>query len=82
VECRDQRGFVVPGISAADLLELARTRCWLEERALRESMAAATPEWEEALVLAHHRLSRAQRVPDPGSGNGAGEWEQRHRAFH
>jgi hypothetical protein len=45
-------------------------------------MPATMPEWEEALVLAHHRLSRAQRVPDPGSGNGAGEWEQRHRAFH
>ena len=82
VEIRDQRGFVVPGISVAELLELTRTRCWLEERALRESMAHATPEWEEALVLAHHRLSRAQRVPDPGISNNASEWEQRHREFH
>ena len=82
VECRDQRGFVVPGVSAAELLELTRTRCWLEERALRESMARATPEWEEALVLAHHRLSRTPRLPDPGAGEEASEWEHRHRAFH
>jgi len=82
VECRDQRGFVVPGVSAAELLELTRTRCWLEERALRESMASATPEWEEALVLAHHRLARARRGPDPGEAGAPTEWERRHRAFH
>jgi hypothetical protein len=45
-------------------------------------MAATMPKWEEALVLAHHRISRAHRVPDPGSGSGAGEREQRHRALH
>jgi DNA-binding GntR family transcriptional regulator len=75
----DQRGFAVPGISTEELTELTRTRCWLEERGLRESMAAATPEWEEALLLAGHRLARTPRAPD---GPQAGAWEERHREFH
>ena len=33
----DQRGFRVPPVSIEDLLELTRTRCWLNEIALRES---------------------------------------------
>ncbi|MGT2465370.1 GntR family transcriptional regulator [Mesorhizobium atlanticum] len=32
----DQRGFFLMPVSAAELEELTRTRCWLEERALRE----------------------------------------------
>lgn len=76
VAAEDQRGFTVPGISAEELLELTRTRCWLEERALRESMAAATPSWEEAVLLAGHRLSRTPREPDDPT------WEARHRDFH
>lgn len=76
----DQRGFAVPGISAAELAELTHTRCWLEERALRESIAAATEEWEEALLLAGHRLSRTPRGLEDGVLNPA--WEERHREFH
>ncbi|MCX7684344.1 MAG: GntR family transcriptional regulator [Acetobacteraceae bacterium] len=76
----DQRGFAVPGISAAELEELTRTRCWLEERALRESIAAATEAWEESLVLAAHRLSRTPRTLEGSVLNPA--WEERHRAFH
>lgn len=79
VASEDQRGFAVPGISAAELEELTRTRCWLEERGLRESMAAATEEWEEAVLLAGHRLARTPRAPE---GEVAGAWELRHREFH
>ncbi len=84
VTAEDQRGFTVPGISAAELEELTRTRCWLEERALRESMAAATEVWEEALLLAGHRLSRTPRGLDAGGPGGEAEalWEARHRDFH
>jgi DNA-binding GntR family transcriptional regulator len=75
----DQRGFAVPGISADELVELTRTRCWLEERGLRESMAAANDAWEEAVLLAGHRLERTPRAPD---GPLAAAWEPRHREFH
>jgi DNA-binding GntR family transcriptional regulator len=82
VERREQRGFAVAPISAPDLAEITRTRCWLEEIALRESLAHRSTAWEEALVLAHHRLERSPRsladerfVDNPA-------WEPLHRAFH
>ena len=78
----DQRGFFIMPVSAPELEELTRTRCWLEERALRESIANRTGEWEEQLVLALHRLARAQRrLPEDPSSNNP-EWEKLHRAFH
>ncbi|MCV3206633.1 GntR family transcriptional regulator [Mesorhizobium sp. YC-39] len=78
----DQRGFFIMPLSAAELEELTRTRCWLEERALREAIANRTHEWEEQLVLALHRLSRTpRRLPeDPSVTNP--DWEKLHRAFH
>ena len=82
VERREQRGFVVTGISAADLAEITQTRCWLEEIALRESIAAHSTAWEEALVLAHHRLSRTPRSLADDRFEDNPDWEPRHRAFH
>lgn len=82
VERREQRGFVVAGISADDLAEITKTRCWLEEVALRESIAARSTEWEEALVLAHHRLARTPRSLSDSRFEDNPEWEPLHRAFH
>ncbi len=82
VERREQRGFVVAGISADDLAEITRTRCWLEEIALRESIAARTTAWEEALVLAHHRLARTPRSLASDRFVDNPEWEPLHRDFH
>jgi len=82
VERREQRGFVVAGISASDLAEITKTRCWLEEIALRESIAAHTTEWEEALVLAHHRLAKTPRSLATDHFEDNPEWEPLHRAFH
>ncbi len=82
VERREQRGFVVAAISEQDLLEITKTRCWLEEIALRESIAARTPEWEEALVLAHHRLAKTPRSLSSERFEDNPEWEPLHRAFH
>jgi DNA-binding GntR family transcriptional regulator len=82
VECQDQRGFTVTRISRTELMELTKTRCWVESLALRESMQASTPEWEENLVLAHHRLSRAPRSLKADTFQDNPEWERLHRAFH
>lgn len=82
VDRRDQRGFYVAAASLADLLELTRTRCWLEETGLRESMRAFTPEWEEGVVLAQHRLARIPRSISPDEYQENPEWERLHRAFH
>ncbi len=82
VSQRDQRGFCVAPVSVDDLLELLRTRCLINEIALRELIARGDDAWEEAIVLAFHRLLRTpERVPDaPEKPNP--EWEQRHRTFH
>ena len=82
VERREQRGFVVAAISEQDLTEITKTRCWLEEVALRESIAAHTTAWEEALVLAHHRLAKTPRSLSDRTFQDNPEWEPLHRAFH
>ncbi|WP_296469523.1 GntR family transcriptional regulator [Pigmentiphaga sp.] len=82
VEQRDQRGFAVASVSPADLIEITNTRCWLEELALRKSMASGSAQWEEELVLAFHRLSKTPRSLHPDRFEANPEWEQRHRAFH
>jgi DNA-binding GntR family transcriptional regulator len=82
VEQRDQRGFVVAGISMDELRELTRTRCWLEERALRESLSTASAEWEEGLLLACHRLSKTPRSLASDRFDSNPEWERLHRRFH
>jgi GntR family transcriptional regulator, carbon starvation induced regulator len=78
----DQRGFRVPSVSVDQLEELTRTRCLLNEVTLREAIARADDQSDEAIVVALHRLSRTpSRAPDdPKQINP--EWEARHRAFH
>ncbi|HET7885907.1 MAG TPA: GntR family transcriptional regulator [Bradyrhizobium sp.] len=82
VEVHEQRGFYVRNISRAELAELTKTRCWVEGLALRESMAAATPEWEEQLLLAQHRLSRTPRSLKETEFEDNPEWERLHRIYH
>jgi DNA-binding GntR family transcriptional regulator len=82
VERRENRGFAVTSISAADLIEITKTRCWLEEIALRESIGAKSEQWEEQLVLAYHRLSKTPRSLSTEHYDSNPEWEQRHRTFH
>jgi len=45
-------------------------------------MGNATPAWEEALLVAHHRLERAPRSLNPDRFESNPEWERLHRAFH
>ena len=82
VECREQRGFYVADISRNELIELTKTRCWVESLALRESMAASTPQWEELLLLAEHRLGRTARSLNTEHFEDNPEWERLHRVFH
>lgn len=77
----DRRGFSVAQVGESQFAELLKTRCWLYELGLRESIASGGPDWEEQVVLALHRLLRRPKfqgdppVADP-------EWEEAHRAFH
>ncbi|MDB5807293.1 MAG: transcriptional regulator, GntR family [Betaproteobacteria bacterium] len=82
VERREQRGFAVAPVSIADLKEITKTRCWLEEVALRESLANRSAVWEEALVLAHHRLMKMPRSSSSAGYEENPAWEALHKAFH
>lgn len=80
---KSNRGFFVQTISMADLEELVKTRIWLETRALSESMKNGDETWEEALVVAYHRLARIQRrLPSEVDREVSQEWEARHKEFH
>lgn len=79
---KEQRGFFVKPISLEELGELTKTRSWVEGLALRESITNTTAAWEEALLVAHHRLERAPRSLNPDLFQSNPEWERLHRAFH
>ena len=81
--CReDQRGFHVAGVSKAGLVELTKTRCWIEEIAIRESIERGDDAWEEQIVLSFHRLSRTPRSSDDLTYAFNAKWEGLHRDFH
>lgn len=71
----DQRGFRVAPVSETHFQEILTLRCQLEELALRSSIVEGDSQWEENLVLTHHRLSRTERFP-------AEPWELEHKAYH
>jgi DNA-binding GntR family transcriptional regulator len=73
VERIDQRGFRAAPASQSNFEEILTLRCTLEDMALRQSIANATPEWEERLVLAHHRVKRLA---------GTENFEDAHKTFH
>lgn len=78
----DQKGFHVAGVGEEDLNDLLRMRCWIEEIALRESLANRNEDWEEKIILAHHRLSRTPRSAETETFRFNREWEIQHREFH
>ncbi|MDB3930031.1 GntR family transcriptional regulator [Paracoccaceae bacterium] len=75
VERFDQRGFRAAPVGRANFDEILMLRCTMEEMALRASIKNATQDWEEMLVLAHHRMKKAQ-------ANGASDFEVAHKDFH
>ena len=82
VQHMDQRGFVVTPVSEEALRELAKTRVWVETLALTQAMQASTPEWEEKVVLALHRLSKTPRSLSQENYLENPAWEKLHREFH
>ncbi|MEO3386726.1 GntR family transcriptional regulator [Mesorhizobium sp. CAU 1741] len=78
VDRHEQRGFTVPPIALDDWRVLVDTRCRLEALVLRESMQRRDDRWEEAIVVAFHRLSRlsSERSEDRAA------WDDAHRNFH
>lgn len=79
----DRRGFSVASLDEQHLRELTKTRYWLNEIALRESIANGDLAWEERALIAYHRLSRIPRYPAGAARAEYNvEWEKAHRVFH
>ncbi|QKR99792.1 FCD domain-containing protein [Sphingomonas sp. CL5.1] len=76
---RDQRGFTVAPLSIADLLDLTRLRCDIEEIALRRSVAEGDAAWEASVLATAHRLRRTPRVIDDAPNL---DWLAQHESFH
>ena len=75
VERIDQRGFRAAPVGKANFEEILMLRCSLEDMALRASISNASTEWEERIVLSHHRMSRADRTKIDA-------FEEMHKTFH
>lgn len=82
VQHQDQRGFIVTPVSEDAMRELAKTRVWVETLALTQSIQATTPEWEERVVLALHRLSKTKRSLQAEAYVENPMWEKLHRELH
>lgn len=80
VTSEDQRGFNVADVSPQELLDLTRTRIWVEQTALKASIVQGDLEWETSVLASLHRLSRM--APSRTSAAAALAWRQAHRQFH
>lgn len=78
----DQRGFYVAPVSIEELLELTRARALIYEVAIRESIARGDAAWEERIVIAMHRLSRAPWVIDGDLSRPNPDARKAHRELH
>jgi DNA-binding GntR family transcriptional regulator len=76
----DQRGFVVADITVEDLLEIAHTRCSLNEIMLPPALDRGDAAWEERVVVAHYHLSKL--APFTSEGRVNDEYLVRHRELH
>ena len=73
VERIDQRGFRAAPASTANFEEILSLRSTLEDMALRRSIERRDSEWEERLVLSHHKMKRLA---------GTETFEDAHKSFH
>lgn len=82
VEVKDQRGFYVRSVSAAELQDLTRVRVLMESAALRESIELGDADWEGRVIGALHALSRLTPFGADGQRKLDIKWERAHDEFH
>ncbi len=83
VVAEGQRGFRVAEMSSENLVDITKTRIWVEDMALRSAMFSGDRHWEADIVAATHRLGDGPNVKKFGSTYSLDDdWEVNHRAFH
>jgi GntR family transcriptional regulator, carbon starvation induced regulator len=71
-----QRGFRVAEMSSENLIDITKTRIWIEDIALRSAIFSGDRSWEADIIAAMHRLGDKPAVPTNET------WETNHRIFH
>jgi GntR family carbon starvation induced transcriptional regulator len=79
VTAEGQRGFRVAPVSIENLLDLTKTRAWIEGTALRAAVAAGDRRWEAEILAAAHRLKGCRKSKGEDLSE---EWYRENRAFH
>lgn len=74
-----QRGFRVAPVSIENLLDVTKTRAWIEAAALRAAIATGDRHWEAQIVAAAHRL---RSCPKNDGEKLSDEWFRENREFH
>jgi GntR family carbon starvation induced transcriptional regulator len=83
VTAQGQRGFRVAEMSSENLVDITKTRIWVEDMALRSAMFAGDRRWEADIIAATHRLGDGPNVRREGSNYSLDDtWEINHRKFH
>jgi GntR family carbon starvation induced transcriptional regulator len=77
-----QCGFTVASFSLSELDEIVRTRRWIDEIGIRNSVRDGDDAWEERVVMACHRLSRTPRYAGGVDTQRNPLWYTAHREFH
>ena len=75
-------GFRVAPADQAHFLELVTTAKWLDEIALRESIANSDAQWEETVLGTHAALVQSPLPTRPAAIDRLAEWEERLLDFH
>lgn len=77
-----QKGFSVPPVTRAHLLDITRSRQVAEPEALRLAMAEGDAAWEDEIVASLSLLRREIGRRDPDSVAWLDGYEARHHRFH
>jgi DNA-binding GntR family transcriptional regulator len=79
VTAEGQRGFRVAPVSIANLLDITKTRAWIESITLRAAIAAGDRRWEAEILAAAHRL---RGCPKSEGQSLSDDWYRENRTFH
>lgn len=79
VVAEGQRGFRVAPVSVANLLDITKTRAWIDTIAVRASIANGDRNWESQIIAAIHRM---EGCAIRENGALTEEWYRENRGFH
>lgn len=77
-----QKGFRVPPLSAAHLMDITRSRQLVEVEAVKLAIAHGDAGWEDEIVASFHLLERIFMRQRGGQKPDVHEFEVRHQRFH